>query len=148
MTLSLWMLLAFAAWTLSVLLVGVGVPRWTLIFQRKATLTSFPGDTPHGGVAYRRAMRAHANCVENLPVFAAVILVAAAARLSPPGFGALSAVVMTARVLQTLTHTLFAETNRTIAMRFSLFFVQIVAMIGMIAGIAATSAHAHLPAGS
>lgn len=148
MTLSLWMLLAFAVWTLVALLVGVGVRRWTLIFQGKASLTSFPGDTPHGGVAYRRAVRAHANCVENLPVFAAVVLVAAAARLSPPGFDALSAVVMAARVLQTLTHALLAETNRTVALRFGLFFVQILAMIGMAAGLAATAAQAQPLAGS
>ena len=31
MTLSLWMLLAFAGWTLLVLLIGVGVYRWSLI---------------------------------------------------------------------------------------------------------------------
>jgi uncharacterized membrane protein YecN with MAPEG domain len=139
MTLSLWMLLAFATWTLAVLLVGVGVRRWTLIFQRRASLTSFPGDTPHGGVAYRRAVRAHANCVENLPVFAAVVLVAAAARLSPPAFGALSAAVVAARVLQTLTHTLFAETNRTIAVRFAMFLVQILAMLAMTGALAAAA---------
>jgi uncharacterized membrane protein YecN with MAPEG domain len=142
MTLSLWMLLAFAAWTLAVLLAGVGVRRWALIFQGRANLTSFPGDTPHGGVAYRRATRAHANCVENLPVFAAIVLVAAAARLSPPAFGALSAAVMAARVLQTLTHTLFAETNRTIAVRFAWFFVQVMAMIAMAVELALVAGHA------
>jgi uncharacterized membrane protein YecN with MAPEG domain len=134
------MLLAFAAWTLAVLLVGVGVYRWTLIFQGKAELTSFPGDTPHGAVAYRRAVRAHANCIENLPVFAAIVLVAAVARLTPPGFGALSVAVVAARVPQTLTHTLFAESNRTIAIRFSLFTLQVLAMVGMIAGLAAAAA--------
>lgn len=61
MTLSLWMLLAFAGWTLLVLLTGVGVRRWSLIFTGRATLTSFPGGTPHGGVAYRRAVRAHSR---------------------------------------------------------------------------------------
>jgi len=36
MTLSLWMLLAFAGWTLLVLLIGVGVYRWALIFTGRA----------------------------------------------------------------------------------------------------------------
>ena len=53
MTLSLWMLLAFAGWTLLVLLTGVGVYRWSLIFTGRAELTSFPGDTPHGQTAMR-----------------------------------------------------------------------------------------------
>jgi hypothetical protein len=76
MSLPLWMLLGFAGWTLLVLLAGVGVRRWLLIFSGQASLTSFPGDTPHGSPAYRRATRAHANCVENLPVFAAIVLTA------------------------------------------------------------------------
>ena len=59
MNLSLWMLFGFACWTLLVLLVGVGVRRWLLIFSGRAALTSFPGDTAHGSPAYRRAVRAH-----------------------------------------------------------------------------------------
>jgi uncharacterized membrane protein YecN with MAPEG domain len=144
MTLSLWMLLAFAAWTFTVLLVGIGVRRWTLILTGSAELTSFPADTPHGGVAYRRAVRAHANCVENLPVFAAIVLVAAAAGLNPRGFAALSVVVMTARVLQTLTHALLPETNRTVALRFGLFFTQVVAMVAMAVELAAAAAEGRL----
>ncbi|MBV9996880.1 MAG: MAPEG family protein [Caulobacteraceae bacterium] len=139
MTLSLWMLLAFAAWTLAVLLVGVGVRRWTLIFKGEASLTSFPGDTAHGAPAYRRAVRAHANCVENLPVFGAIVLVGAVARLSPAGFGALSALVMAGRVLQTTTHALLPETNRTVALRFGFFFLQVLAMIAMSAELAAAA---------
>jgi uncharacterized MAPEG superfamily protein len=137
MNLSLWMLLGFAVWTLCVLLAGVGVRRWALIFKGQASLTSFPGDTPHGAVAYRRAVRAHANCVENLPVLGAIVLIAAAAGLHPPGFGALAAVVLTARVLQTLTHTIWPETDRTVALRFGFFFVQIISMIAMAVELAA-----------
>jgi uncharacterized membrane protein YecN with MAPEG domain len=139
MTLSLWMLLGFASWTFAVLLVGVGVRRWALIFAGRAGLTSFPADTPHGGVAYRRAVRAHANCVENLPVFGAIVLVAAAARLNPLGFAALSVVVMTARILQTLAHAMLPETNRTVALRFGLFLTQVVAMVAMAVALAAAA---------
>jgi len=131
MTLPLWMLLAFSVWTLAVLLVGVGVRRWTLIFKGEADLTSFPADTPHGGIAYRRAVRAHANCVENLPVFGGLVLIAAVAHLSPRGFDVLSVIVMTARIFQTLTHTLLTETNRAVAIRFSFFFVQVMSMASM-----------------
>lgn len=131
MNLSLWMLLGFACWTLFVLLIGVGVRRWLLIFSGRAALTSFPGDTAHGSPAYRRAVRAHANCVENLPVFAAIVLVASAARLSPPNFSALSVAVVGARFLQTTVHMILPENNATIAMRFTFFLVQVLAMIAM-----------------
>ena len=131
MSLSLWMLLAFAGWTLLVLLLGVGVYRWTLIFSGRAVLTSFPGDTPHGAPIYRRATRAHANCIENLPVFAAIILVASAAGLTPPHMGQLAVAVVVSRVIQTSIHVLFPESNLTVGFRFSFFTVQALAMIAM-----------------
>ena len=131
MSLSLWMLLAFAGWTLLVLLVGVGVYRWSLILTRRAELSSFPGDTPHGSPAYRRAVRAHANCIENLPVFGAIILCAEAANLEPPHMGSLAVVTMAARVAQTSIHMALPETNAAVGVRFSFFTVQVLAMIAM-----------------
>ena len=131
MTLSLWMLLAFAGWTLLVLLIGVGVYHWSLILTGRAELSSFPGDTPHGADAYRRAVRAHANCIENLPVFAAIVLTAAAARLDPPNFGALAAATVAARVVQSSIHMLLPVSNPMVAARFSFFLIQVMTMIAM-----------------
>jgi uncharacterized MAPEG superfamily protein len=71
-------LLAFALWTITLLAFTIGVLRWTLIFSGRAELKSFPGDEPHGSPFYRRATRAHANCVENLPVFGAIVFAAEA----------------------------------------------------------------------
>lgn len=139
MTVPLWTLLGFAAWTLAVLMIGVGVRRWTLIFQHRATLTGFPGDTPHGSPGYRRAMRAHANCVENLPVFAAIVLTAAIAHLDRPLMDALAIATLTGRVAQTSVHMSFVETSSTVFVRFCFFFVQIAAMLAMI-GVLATAA--------
>jgi uncharacterized MAPEG superfamily protein len=131
MSLPLWMLLAFALWTLAVLAAGVGVGRWALILRGRAGPASFPGDEPHGSPAYRRATRAHANCVENLPVFAAIVLTAAVARLDPPGFGALAVAVMGARVCQTLVHMVWPVSDRTVSFRFAFFFLQLLAMTAM-----------------
>ena len=131
MTLPLLMVLAFAGWTLLVLLIGIGVRRWLLIFAGKASLTSFPADTPHGSQAYRRAMRAHANCVENLPVFAAIVFVAALAHITPAHMDALAVAVMVARVGQSSVHMALPETNATIAVRFGFFLAQVVAMSTM-----------------
>jgi len=135
MSLSLWMLLGFAAWTLVVMAVGVGVRRWSLIITGRKRLTDFPGDTPHGSPAYRRTMRAHANCVENLPVFAGIVLVATVAHLDSPAIGQLAALTLAARILQTAVHTLLAETDRTIAARFVFFLVQLLAMFAMAIGV-------------
>ncbi len=131
MSLSLWMVLCFTGWTLLVLIVGVGVRRWTAILRREAQLTSFPGDEPHGSAAYRRAMRAHANCLENLPLFAAIVLVGAVRGLTPPGMDALAVTTVGARVGQTAVHVLLPERNATIAARFLFFFLQVVAMSAM-----------------
>lgn len=131
MKLPLWMLLGFASWTLMVLAAGVGVSRWLLIFKGAAQLTSFPGDVPHGSPAYRRATRAHANCVKTLPVFAAIVLIGATAHLSPAYFDRLAVVTFAARISQTLVHTLLPLTNTSIGVRFTLFMVQATAMTAM-----------------
>lgn len=145
MTLSLWMLLGFACWTLLVLLTGVGIYRWSLIFSGRAALVSFPGDTPHGSLAYRRAVRAHANCVENLPVFAAIVLTASVAHITPASMGMLAMATLIARVCQSCTHMLLPETNVTIGLRFTFFLVQLIAMIAM-AGQIAMEAWKQVPA--
>jgi uncharacterized MAPEG superfamily protein len=141
MSLSLWMLLAFAGWTLLTLLLGVGVRRWLLILQGHAALTSFPGDAAHGCTAYRRAMRAHANCLENLPVFGAIVLVAAVSGARSPALDGLAVATMVARIGQTLVHMLLPERNATVAIRFAFFLSQLIAMIAMGAVIVTASPH-------
>jgi uncharacterized MAPEG superfamily protein len=121
-----WMLLAFAAWTLLTLLVGIGVVRWSQILSGAAKLNEFPADVPHGGARYRRAMRAHANCVENLPVFAAVVVAVNASGIAGGVLDVLAMLYVAARVLQTLTHVAFEETPRAVGVRFAFFFTQLV----------------------
>jgi len=128
MTTPLWMLLGFSVWTLVILVVGIGVYRWLLIFQGAAELTSFPGDTVHGSTAYRRAVRAHANCLETLPVFGALVLIAETAHLNPPHMAGLCIATLAARIGQSSVHTLLPETNASIAVRFSCLLVQLLAM--------------------
>lgn len=138
MTTPLWVFLAFAMWTLAVLLAGIGVRRWTLIFTGRAQLTDFPAGTPHGTPGYWRAMRAHANCVENLPVFGAIAVTAFATQTQTVIIDWLAVTFLAARIAQTLTHTLFTETNTTVLIRFLFFMAQIVCMIWMAAEIALT----------
>ncbi len=73
MTIPQWTLLGFALWTLIVLISTIGITRLYLIFSGKVQPRNFRADEPHGSPRYRRAMRAHVNCVENLPVYGAII---------------------------------------------------------------------------
>jgi hypothetical protein len=132
----LWVLLAFACWTLLVLMIGVGMRRWALILTGRAQLTDFPADVAQGGTAYRRAVRAHANCVENLPVYGAIAVTAFAAQAGGATMDTLATAFMAARICQTVTHMAFAETNTTVFVRFTFFFAQIVAMFWMAAEVA------------
>ena len=128
--------IAFSAWTLIVLLAGVGTRRWYLIISRKAALTSFPADTPHGCAAYRRAMRAHANCVENLPVYASIVFTSEIAHIVPAHMTALAIAFIFSRIAQSSVHMILPETNATVAIRFGFFFAQVAIMLWMIVGMA------------
>lgn len=126
-----WVLLGFAAWTILVLLMGVGIVRWSRILGGRAKLNEFPADVPHGGARYRRAMRAHANCVENLPVLGAVVVAANAAGVHGGPIDVLAVAYLAARVLQTITHVALDETPAAVGVRFAFFFTQIVCVTWM-----------------
>lgn len=124
-------LLAFAGWTLFILMIGVSFYRWLLILTRRAGLGSFPADQVEGSDFYRRAMRAHANCVENLPVYAAVVLAMVATGIHPPLLDKLAITLMAARILQTSIHLSFVQSHRVVTFRFLFYFIQYVCMIWM-----------------
>lgn len=135
MSTPLWVLLAFASWTILVLMIGVGISRWSLILTGRAQLTDFPGDTAHGSAPYRRAVRAHANCVENLPVYGAIAVTAFAAQATSSTMDMLALVVIGARVAQSTVHMAFVETNTTVGIRFTFFLAQVAAMAWMAAEV-------------
>lgn len=140
MTIPLWMLLGFATWTLMLLIATVGVYRWVRILFRKASIASFRSDQLEGEDWYRRGTRAHANCVENLPVFGAIVLVITITDVNGPVVDSLCTAVLIARIFQSLVHVSHAQTDAFVAVRFSFFSVQLVcflALIVMAAGRAA-----------
>src|SRR5678815_1952057 len=67
------MLLGFATWTVLLLIATVGVYRWSRILTGRVEIRNFRPDQVEGDDRYKRAMRAHANCIENLPVFGAIV---------------------------------------------------------------------------
>jgi uncharacterized MAPEG superfamily protein len=132
MTLPLFTLLGFSTWTLLVLMATVGVYRWTLILSGSAAIHTFPADAPTGADWYRRATRAHANCVENLPVYASIVFVLSWIGLEGPPVDALCCIVLGARVCQTSIHVGFEQTARAVSFRFSFFTLQLLSMLGLI----------------
>ena len=135
MTLSLYSLLGFVVWTLLVVMTGIGLPRISAVLARRAPPKSFVADVPHGSERYRRTMRAHANCVENLPIFAALVLLAHATALESTLFQALAVAVLPARVAQTTVHVA-SGSNRAVIVRFSFFTIQFGCFIAMAAILA------------
>jgi len=127
---SLWSLLAFTVWTLLVVLFGIGAPRVAAVLSRRAPPKSFAADVPHGSDRYRRTMRAHVNCVENLPVFATLVLLSRVVALESSVFEALAVLVTPARLLQTSIHVA-SGSNRAVLARFWCFIVQLLCFFGM-----------------
>lgn len=124
-------LLGFALWTLCVLTFTVGVHRWSRILTGRAAIHEFPAHAPTGPDWYRRGTRAHANCIENLPVYGAIVVTASSVGASGLLLDALAVSVLAARVVQSLVHMAFVETPRTVSVRFTFYCVQIVAMTAM-----------------
>lgn len=131
MTVPLWCLLGFAVWTHVVLMATVGVHRWSQVLAGRAPIHAFRADRPEGPGWYRRGMRAHANCVENLPVYGAVITTATLSGVGGSLLALLSVIALAARVCQTVVHVAFTETARTVSVRFTFFALQVFAMLGM-----------------
>ena len=136
MTVPLWALLGFAAWTVLLLLATVGVYRWSRILTGRVPIREFRADRVEGDDWYKRAMRAHANCVENLPVFGAIVLALYASGIDSALASAVSIAILAARIAQSLVHVSVEQTNAVVSVRFSFFFVQIAGFLWLIAIVA------------
>ena len=139
MSIPIWVLLGFAAWTVLTLVGSVGIMRWARIFTGRAQLTDFPADEAHGTPPYRRAMRAHMNCVENLPVYGAVAVAILATGSAAPALDALALAFLGGRIAQTVVHVALSETNLTVMIRFVFFFAQIACVVAMGTIVAVTA---------
>jgi len=135
MTLSQWALLGFVVWTVTLLVVGIGTPRIVAVINKQARANSFNPNVPHGSERYQRSMRAHLNCVENLPVFASLVLLGTLVAIPSSLFQWAAIAVLPARMLQTLAHVASGR-NRAVLVRFTFFVVQLVCF-ALMAGLLA-----------
>ncbi|WP_219097302.1 MAPEG family protein [Pseudomonas sp. UMAB-40] len=132
MTIPMWMLLGFATWTLLLLMATVGVYRWVRILFLNVPIASFRSDQLEGEDWYRRGIRAHANCVENLPVFGVIVFVISALGVDGPAVSYLSIIVLIARVCQSLVHVSHVQTDTVVAVRFTFFCLQLICFLALI----------------
>jgi uncharacterized MAPEG superfamily protein len=137
MTLPVWMLLGFATWTVLLLLATVGIYRWSRILTGRVPIREFRTDEVEGKDWYKRSMRAHANCVENLPVFGAIVFALYVGDVANATVNVVSVAILAARIMQSLVHVGLVQTNTVVSIRFGLFFVQIVGFLWLVAIIVA-----------
>ena len=138
MTIPQWVLLGFAGWTLLVLFGTIGAYRWSRILTGRVRISEWQADVSQGSDWYRRAMRAHMNCIENLPVYGAIVVCATAAGVTGPVMDKLAMVILAARIAQSLVHIAAPPSDFMASVRFVLFFAQAVCMIWMGALITST----------
>ena len=122
-------LVFYALWAV-VLVLMVGGDRVLLVLKGDAKVTSFSPGVPHGSESYWRINRAHMNTVENLPIFAAVVLAGWAIGLETLLFNRLAVIVVCARVVQSVIHILSGSAP-AINLRFLAFGVQLVCIVWM-----------------
>ena len=132
MSIPVWVLLGFAFWTLLLLFTTVGVYRWSRILTGRTRISEWRADEQQGSEWYRRAIRAHMNCVENLPIYTAIVVALLAARVTTPIIDLLAMTMLVARICQSLVHLLLNQTTTVAAIRFGFYFVQVICMFAMV----------------
>lgn len=116
-------LTGFIAWTLF-LLVLMETIRAKLVLTKAVPATGFDPANARLSPFMQRLARAHANCLEGLPIFGGLLLVAAVTgrtAITDP----LALVLLAARLVQSLIH-LASVAPSAITARFAAFTVQMV----------------------
>ncbi len=115
-------LIGYAAWTL-LLLVAIVLLRTVLVLKKERAANSFAPWGEDVSLFAARLCRAHANCYENLPIFAALTLLAMVT-----GHGeitdSLARWVLVARVAQSVVH-LISTSEMAVTLRVTFLLAQV-----------------------
>lgn len=114
--------IGFIAWTLA-LLVLMELLRTRLVILRKSAPNEFLPDNANLSLFMQRLARAHANCVESLPVFGGLLGVALVT-MQTDITDKLAYVLLAARILQSIVH-LASLSAAAVTIRFCLFAIQL-----------------------
>jgi uncharacterized MAPEG superfamily protein len=71
------------------------------------------------------------NCVENLPIYTAIVVVLVATGVTSRLLDGLAITILVARICQSTIHVAVEQTNTVAAVRFGFFFIQAISMIAM-----------------
>ena len=121
MSTSLLALLGFTSWSLC-LLVLMEVIRSKLVLTGAVPANGFNPENSNLSPFMQRLARAHANCLEGLPIYGGLLLIAVVAgrsQVTDP----LAYVLLAARVIQSVIH-LVSTSPAAVTARFSAFAVQ------------------------
>ena len=114
-------LLGFLSWTLALLLLMEGI-RTKLVLTGEVPANGFAPDNSGLSPFMQRLARAHANCLEGLPLFGGFMLfavVAGRSQVTDP----LAYVLLAARIVQSAIH-LASVSPAAVKLRFTAFAVQ------------------------
>jgi uncharacterized MAPEG superfamily protein len=114
-------LTGFVSWSLA-LLVLMEVIRAKLVVTKAVPANGFKPDNSNLSPFMQRLARAHANCIEGLPIFGGLMLIAVMAGKSAVT-DPLAYVFLGARFLQSLAH-LSSLSEAAVTVRFASFAVQ------------------------
>ncbi|MCP8466498.1 MAPEG family protein [Pseudomonas sp. ZM23] len=120
-------LLGLIAWTVLLVLLLVN-QRGLLVMTGRMKVNIFAADGSNTPGAFgQRLVRAHANCVENVPLFAAALLYAMVSGQSVVT-DPLAPTLLAARIVQSVVH-LISTSALFVWLRFAAFFVQLLILI-------------------
>lgn len=120
---SLVALTVFVLWAL-LLISLMEILRSKLVLQGRVVANEFKPDNSNLSPFMQRLARAHANCIENIPVLGSLLLIAIISNrehVTDP----LAYVLVGARVTQTIIH-LYSASSLAASLRFTAFLVQLV----------------------
>jgi uncharacterized MAPEG superfamily protein len=124
-------LVFYALWAIALVLMVAG-DRTLLVIRGQTRLNGFTSGVPHGSDSYWRINRAHLNTVENLPIFATIVLSGWVVGMESATFNRLATTVVVARIIQSIIH-IASGSVPAVGLRFTAYAVQIACEIWMAA---------------
>jgi len=127
---SLFALLLFAAWTVLLILMVISYRSIQVLLGKKKSNDFTPG-VKHGTERYWQMSRAQSNAIENLPIFAALVLIGNVAGYVDTQFINACYLVVGARIGQSITH-LISTSVIAVNIRFTFYVTQLASFVYLI----------------
>jgi uncharacterized MAPEG superfamily protein len=126
-------LLGFTAWTLLLVFLYVNWRSLEILRGKKADSWTRGAASVEDPAFVKRLVNAHANCVENLPIFAAIVLAASAMHKEAVA-DAYGAYVLYARIAQSVVHAIGVN-HWLVLVRATFWVIQLVLFVLMLWGL-------------